>query len=85
MSTPVEDLQKAWEELVNYRRQWVSVLARSYQRVKTEEAMEKMIQVQRAIEVVEAALAGERRSAAADQTLKEFSANDPFGGEQPGG
>lgn len=84
MSTPVEDIQNARQELIKYRRQWVSVLAGPYQRGKTEEAMEKVVQTQRAIEALEAALSGERRSASAEKTMKEFSADDPFG-EQPGG
>lgn len=84
MSNPVKELEKARSALVAMRRQWVTTLADSYQRGKAEEATEKLVQVQKAIEAVDKALIDEQKSAA-PAALKNFSPDDPFSEEVPGG
>jgi hypothetical protein len=82
MSTPVQDLQKARERLVNIRRRWAAVLAGPYERGEMEAATEQMITVQKAIEAIDAAVADERESSV---PASGRSTDDPFGEEQPGG
>jgi hypothetical protein len=84
MSNPVEELEKARSALVAMRRQWVTTLADGYQRGKTEEATEKLVQIQKAIEAIDKALVDEQKSLAAG-ALKNFSPDDPFSEEVPGG
>ena len=83
-SDPVQQLEKARSALVAMRRQWVTTLADTYQRGKTEEATEKLVQIQKAIEAVDNALVDEQNSAARG-ALKNFSPDDPFSEELPGG
>ncbi len=63
MSDPIKELEKARLEMVSTRRKWVSILAGSYERGKTEDATEKLIQIQKAIEAVDAAIADEKHAA----------------------
>jgi hypothetical protein len=70
MTDPVSDLEKARTELVNMRRQWASVLAGPYQRGKTEEATERLVLVQKAIEAIDAAIADERKANPGSMTRK---------------
>ena len=60
MSDPVEDLQKARSALVNGRRRFAAVLAGTHPRGLTEEATDGIIQLQKAIEAIDAAIADEK-------------------------
>ena len=86
MSNPVQDLENARSALVATRRELAKLLAGAYKRGKTEEATEKLIQIQKAIEAIDRAMVDEKRSALANnKTLKNFSPDDPFSKEVPGG
>ncbi|NOJ41378.1 hypothetical protein [Bradyrhizobium australiense] len=57
MSEPGETLKKARANLVTMRQRWAEVLATPYERGKTEEAVTKLIELQEAIEAIDAAIA----------------------------
>ena len=56
----VEELTKARRALVDQRQSWAQVLARGYERGKTEDAIKGIIQVQNAIEAIDSAIDDER-------------------------
>jgi signal transduction histidine kinase len=86
MSDPVQDLEKARSSLVDMRRQWVSVLAGPYQRGKTGDAIKELIQIQKAIEAIDAAIPEEHRASAPKSgKLKNFPKDNPFSEDEPGG
>jgi hypothetical protein len=85
MSDPLQNLEKARSSLVDMRRQWASVLAGPYQRGKTQEAIKELVQIQKAIEVIDAVIPEERRASAPKSALKNFSKDNPFGEDEPGG
>ena len=55
----IEDLRKARTALVNVRRNWAKVLAGPYQRGKSDQAIKDIVDVQRAIDVVDQAIIDE--------------------------
>jgi hypothetical protein len=55
----IEDLRKARTALVNVRRNWAKVLAGTYERGKSDQAIKDIVDVQRAIDVVDQAIIDE--------------------------
>ncbi|TCU68237.1 hypothetical protein EDE08_109366 [Bradyrhizobium sp. R2.2-H] len=72
MSDPIKELEKARLEMVSTRRRLVSILAGSYERGKTEDATEKLIQIQKAIEAIDAAIADEKQTAPKKSSSQEL-------------
>ena len=78
MSDPVEDLQKARSALVNNRRQIALLLVGIHPRGKTEEATNGIIQLQKAIEAIDAALADEKALVAKSVMPKQAAPKNPY-------
>jgi hypothetical protein len=55
----IEDLRKARTALVNVRRNWAKELAGPYHRGKSEQAIKHIVDVQRAIDVIDQAILDE--------------------------
>ena len=55
----IEELRKARTGLVNARRSWAKVLAGPYERGKSHEAIKDIVDVQRAIDVIDQAILDE--------------------------
>ena len=78
MSDPVEDLQKARSAFVNNRRQIASLLAGIHPRGKTAEATDGIIQLQKAIEAIDAAIADEKALAPKSPMSKQAAQKNPY-------
>jgi len=55
----IEELRKARSALVNARRNWAKVLAGSYQRGKSDQAITEIANVQHAIDAIDRAIIDE--------------------------
>ena len=55
----IEELRKARTALVNARRNWAKLLAGPYQPGKSEQTIKEIVEVQRAIDVIDQAILDE--------------------------